>query len=303
VPFKTTHKLEDGQLSGTYTLLKGDKTLPMTLKPVSSTDLKGPLSNPQLAGWKKNNPYLFLKFDRPLLRGQYPVNASSSSSADLPLKNVLGKVGGVGFYFMSEPKSKISLPRLEGALYAKVNTALTGHQLEVAANVLECNVSEPDHSFQYVPALRLATPRLVSVQAAVDLFCGGAHPTTYTDALTLEVSSGKKLELEDLYRFAPLPAGVNLQTFEPFEKYDAFASARKKVLETLIYAQRPDLKKKGECYGPDTGLDAWKSLYWWLSDKGLVLESDFPHVAAACTEAVTLPYALLEKYRVSKRLP
>jgi|GEM_PF-2542645 len=298
-----TLKLEGGQLSGTYTLNKGGKALPMILKPVSSADLKGILVNPLLESWKKNNPYLFLKFDRPLLRGQYPVNASNSSSADLPLKNVLGKMGGVGFYFMSEPKSKISLPRLEGPLYQKVNTALEGKQLDVARSVLECNVTEPDHSFNFAPTLSFVSAKLVSVSAAVDLYCGGAHPTSYTDTLTLEVASGKALELEDVYRFAPLPAEVNLKTFEPFEKYDAYVSARKKTLEPLIYAVRPDLKKNTDCYGPDTGMDAWKTLYWWLSNKGLVLESDFPHVAAACTEAVTLPYALLEKYRVSKALP
>lgn len=298
-----TLTLEGGKLSGTYRLVKGAKVLPMTLRRVLNTDLQSPLSSPQLEIWKRESPYTFLKFDRALLRGQYPVNASNSSSAYLPLKNVAGKVGGVGFYFMSEPKSRISYPRLEGNLYQKVNTALASHQLEVAASVLECNVTEPDHSFNYAPTLSFVSARLVSVSAAVDLYCGGAHPTSYTDTLTLEVASSKPLELEDVYRFAPLPAGVNLRTFEPTQQYDAYTSARKKVLEPLIYALRPDLKKNSECYGSDTGLDAWKSLYWWLSPGGLILESDFPHVAAVCTEPVTLPYALLKKYRISKALP
>ena len=294
-----TLKLEDGQLSGTYTLLKGGKPLPMTLKPVSSADLKGPLSNPQLESWKKKSPYTFLKFDRKLEAGKFVSNSSTDGKMVLQT----GKLSGVTYTWTTEPKSKISYPRLEGSIYQQVNSALEGHQLEVAANVLECNVTEPDHSFNFVPTLSFISAKLVSVTAAVDLYCGGAHPTTYTDTLTLELVSGKALELEDVYRFVPLPAGVNLKTFEPFEKYDAFVSARKKTLEPLIYAVRPDLKKNTDCYGPDTGIDSWKTLYWWLSNKGLVLESDFPHVAAACTEAVTLPYALLEKYRVSKLRP
>jgi len=296
-----TLELEGGQLSGTYTLLKGGKPLSMTLKPVSSADLKGPLSNPQLEVWKQKNPYTFLKFDRKLEAGKFISNPNSSTDGKMVLQT--GKLSGVAYTWTTEPKSKISYPRLEGRLYQQVNSALEGHQLEVAANVLECNVAEPDHSFSFAPTLSFVSAKLVSVTAAVDLYCGGAHPTTYTDTLTLEVSSGRALELEDLYRFAPLPKGVNLKILEPFEKYDAFASARKKTLESLIYTLRPDLRKNSECYGSDTGLDAWKTLYWWLSNKGLVLESDFPHVAAACTEAVTLPYALLEKYRVFKLRP
>ena len=294
-----TGRLESGKFSGTYTLKGGGKALQVTLKPVVSADLKSPLGNPQLEGWKKNNPYTFLKFDRPLESGLFVRNSSGKGK----MQAVKGKLGNRAYSWLTEPKSKISLPRLEGSQFNRVNLALETQQLKVARSVLECNVSEPQNSFEYTPQLTFANTRLVSVQAAVYLYCGGAHPSLFSDTLTLEVASGKKLQLEDLYRFAPLPAGVNLQTLEPFEKWETYASARKKVLEKLIYAQRPDLKKNSECYGDETGLEAWKSLSWWLSPQGLVLESNFPHVAAACTEAVTLPYSVLERYKVSKLLP
>ena len=294
-----TGRLESGKFSGTYTLMAGGKALPVNLKRVSSVDLTSRFNNPVLEGWKKNNPYTFLKFDRPLESGLFVRNSSGTGK----MRAVKGKLGNWAYSWLTEPKSKISLPRLEGTQFNRVNLTLEVHQLEVAAEVLECNVSEPTNSFEYTPKLILTNTKLVSVHAAVYLYCGGAHPTSYSDFLTLEVESGKRLELEDLYRFVPIPLGVNLQTLEPFEKWETYASAREKVLEKLIYAQRPDLKKNSECYGNETGLEAWKSLSWWLSPQGLVLESNFPHVAAACTKAVTLPYSVLERYKVSKLLP
>jgi hypothetical protein len=280
---KLSLKLGPNGFSGTWTDVKSAKSsaksLPVKLHAVTPAELNAvKLPNtPLLRKWKLEEAYEYLRFDAPLKAMK------------------LEKFNGKNVQWWLEPRSKISFFRLSEK--NMVNNALIDEQYAMASSALQCP-NDSEDGFTFDPKIVLYSKRLLSMTGPVYYDCGGVHPDGYSENLTLDLQSGKVLKLEDLYRFAAVPKGLDLQTQEPFELFSGFTQARAVVLKKLILQEfktfSTDLETDcKELY--ETG-DVFQFITWFLTPEGLKIQPSFPHVAAACAKDFLLPYAKLKPY-------
>ena len=69
----------------------------------------------------------------------------------------------------------------------------------------------------------LLTRRFLSLKGYAYVYCGGAHPDGFPVAATFDLTRGTRVELEDLYRVVPVPAGLDeasaTATIETLQRY------------------------------------------------------------------------------------
>jgi hypothetical protein len=267
-------------LKGGWSALKQPKkTLPINLHRVTSKDLnalKLP-STPMLNKWKLEQPYDYLRFNAPLKL--------------LKTETVNGKK----VQWWLEPKSKIEFLRLANESKA-VNDALTDEHFNIAFNDLDC-LSSPNGDFAYTPKIALYSKRILSVAATSEYYCGGAHPDGNAENLNLDLETGKVLEIEDVYRFTAIPEGLKIDPNDYSEAYGKYLESRGAAVKKLILAEfggfTKDIDK--ECASAYTD-ETFSYFSWYLTSKGIVIQSAFPHVAAACDNEFELPYTNLVQY-------
>ena len=276
---KLSLKVQETGFSGTWTDLKSGKSLLLTLRAVTPADLnalKLP-STPLLRKWKLEEPYEYLRFDAPLKASRFE------------------KFNGKNVQWWLEPRSKISFFKLTRESKA-VNDALTDEHYLMASNALQCP-NDSDDGFTFDPKIVLYSKRILSVTGQVYYDCGGAHPDGYSENLTLDLQTGTVLKLEDLYRFAAVQKGLNLQKQEPFELFSSYTQARAVVLKKLILeVQSFTTDSDTDCRDLYETGDVFQFITWYLTPEGLIVQPSFPHVAAVCENDFLLPYAKLKPY-------
>lgn len=266
--------LKGTSLSGTWAELKGkQRVYNVKLRKAIPSDFaaaKYP-STPAFKQWIFENPLDALRFDAPLKTAKLEV------------------IGGKRVQWMTETKSKVTFPRLPRASAAVNNTLLLAHYRN-ASQALQCVLDD----YQYNPKVSLYSSRLFSLSATAAYYCGGAHPDAFEDNYTLDLNTAKELTLEDLYRFTPVKIDLD-PTSDGFTPY---VEARAKVLEGLILSKYGSLLKgvDAECKDVYETENNLSYLTWYLTTKGLVVQSSLPHVAAACENSYELPYSSLTKY-------
>jgi hypothetical protein len=266
--------------SGTWTDLKSGKSLPVKLRSVALNDLNAVKlpSTPLLREWKLKEPYEYLRFAVPLAAGK------SAQFNGKPVR------------WWIELKSKILFFRLPQQSKA-VNDALTDEHYLMASNALQCP-NDSQEGFLFDPKIVLYSKRILSMTGPVSYDCGGAHPDGYSENLTLDLQSGKVLNLEDVYRFVPVPQGLNMQTQEPFELFSSFTLARAAVLRDLILHEHKSFTAGTDpsCVEVYEPVDVFQFITWYLTPEGLVVQPSLPHVAAACEKDFLLPYPKLKTH-------
>jgi hypothetical protein len=263
-------------LSGRWASVKQPKRfLAINLRRVTSKDLsnlKLP-STTMLNKWKLEQPFDYLRFDTPakLIRTE--------------------TVNGKKVQWWLEPKSKIEFLRLPNESKT-VNGTLTDAHYNLAMNDLDC-LSSNNGDYTYEPKIALYTKRLLSVSANVYYYCGGAHPDDGAENLNLDLSSGKDLNIKDVYRFVPIRTGSELMS-ELDEGYQlALGAAIKKLILNQFGSFTKNVEKDCESLYND---ETFEYFSWYLTDTGLVIETEFPHVAATCDSEFELPYASITQY-------
>jgi hypothetical protein len=263
-------------LSGRWTSVKQPtRFLAINLRRVTSKDLnklKLP-STPMLNKWKLEQPFDYLRFNTP---------------AKLVKTET---VNGKKVQWWLEPKSKIMFLRLPNESKT-VNGTLTDAHYNIAMNDLDC-LSSNNGDYTYEPKIALYSKRLLSVSANVYYYCGGAHPDGGAENLNLDLSSGKDLNIEDVYRFVPIRTGSELMS-ELDEGYQlALGATIKKLILKQFGSFTKNVEKDCESLYSD---ETFAYFSWYLTDTGLVIESAFPHVAATCDSEFELPYKTIEQY-------
>jgi hypothetical protein len=267
-------------LSGGWSPIKQPKRfLPINLRRITSKDLNAVKlpSTTMLNQWKLEQPYEYLRFDTP------------------PKLVKTETVGGNKVQWWLEPKSKIVFFRLEGQSKT-VNNALTDEHYRIAYNNLDC-LSSANGDYSYTPKIALYSKRIFSVAADVYYYCGGAHPDGGSENFTLDLETGKVLEIEDVYRFIPIPEGLKIDSSNSSEAYSKYLEARGAAVKKLILDQFGSFttgidKECSDAYTDET----FSYFSWYLTSKGVVIQSAFPHVAAACDNDFEMPYKTLEQY-------
>ena len=271
-------KMQGGNLTGAWTDFKNKKkTFPVNLHRVTSKDFGGIKlpSTPMLNKWKRENPYDYLRYDTALKTVKTEV------------------VNSKKVQWLLEPKSNVMFLRLSGQNKA-VNDALIDEHYRIASESLGCISDYPD-SFTYTPKISLYSKRILSISAGVYYDCGGAHPDGGAENFNLNLSTGKTLELEDVYHFVPIPKGVSLDPNNTSDLRTTYLETRGAALKTLILNQYKTFNSEKDCedvYEPD-GLSY---ISWYLTNTGLVVTPSFAHAMAACEEDFELPYKSLVQY-------
>jgi hypothetical protein len=262
-------------LTGRWLNPKTNASLPVTLRRANTNDLTAAKlpSTPFFSKWRRDNPFDALRFDvAPRFVNTELVNAKRVQ-------------------WWLEPKSGVRYPRLEGASKV-VNDTLAQAHYESANNGLQCQ------DFEYDAKVALYSARVLSISATAYYDCGGAHPDGGPENFTLDLRTAKELRLEDVYRFAPLPANLDLNSGTPYEAYSSYIEARGDLLDKLVLEQHKSFTKNVgvECQELYERGDAFQFISWFLTPRGLVIQPSFPHVAAACEDDFELPYAKIKTY-------
>jgi hypothetical protein len=276
-------KLEHGELVGEFS---NDKTtLPLRLRPVREADFNHPgFKSGLLKAWRSSRPYDYLKFD-------------------LPLKaSAIKRYGSTRIQWLTEPKSQLRFPRLLGHNTTRINQALERQQLSTALEAFECAGYGGGPGFgawEQRIEIGLLTQRVLSLNIHAWVYCGGAHPEGFPDSLTLDLQTGTKLRLEDLWRVVKIPASLDLKTEN--DAYFAYLKTRGTALRQLAIKANPQLNDETSsdtagCYFSD---EEFVYAGWYLTPKGLVLQYDFPHANDVCesVEEPVIPYKFLKPYR------
>jgi hypothetical protein len=280
VTAKLSLKSAGNTFSGNWSSVKQPKKfLAINLHRVTSKDLstiKLP-STTLLNKWKLEQPYDYLRFDAP---------------AKLVKTET---VSGKSVQWWLEPKSKIMFLRLPSESKT-VNDTLTDAHYDLAITDLDC-LSSNNGDYSYMPKVALYSKRILSVSASVYYYCGGAHPDGGAENLNLDLSTGKNLNIEDVYRFVPIPEGLKIDPSNSSASYSQYQETRGAAIKKLILDQFGTFTKgiDQEC---SSAYDDETFVYfsWYLTAKGVMIESAFPHVAAACDNQFELPYDTVTRY-------
>ncbi len=183
---------------------------------------------------------------------------------------------------LKEPLSGVTYPRVVGGAPA-LNAALQDGQLKLAADALDCLSGsgvnlQNGTDYSGSGTLSWKSTHLTSLHEDVELYCGGAHPDNYTAGVILDARSGKTVKLAG--KPGTLWPALDARKVQAF--YLAGYPKDGDIQECLDAVSMPEISSEYDNY----------TLY--LTAEGLSLWPTYlPHVAGACAEAVTVPYAKL----------
>ncbi len=280
VTAKLTLKSAGNTFTGNWASVKQPKKpLPINLHRVTLRDLSSiKLPNTALLNkWKLERPFDYLRFDTP---------------AKLVKTET---VNGKKVQWWLEPKSKIEFLRLPGESKT-VNDVLTDAHYNLAMTDLDC-LSSGNGEYSYDPKVALYSKRILSISASVYYYCGGAHPDGGAENLNLDLSTGRDLNIEDVYRFVPIPEGLKIDPNDYSEAYSKYQETRGAAIKKLILAEFGTFTKNIDKECSSAYVDEIFAYFsWYLTARGIVIQSAFPHVAAACDNDFELPYNSLTQY-------
>ncbi|MGE8355356.1 MAG: hypothetical protein ACN6N0_03010 [Microvirgula sp.] len=275
------------------------KSRQITLAPARLPD--GDRDSPYLHRLRVRSPYDFLRLaDHQFSRGSHE------------------RFMGYGLQWWKDPWSGSSMFQLTDGWSEgdrkRINRLLMNRLWQSVGNYYECQLGGArSHGGEMTQKVtpRFINPAVLSLSVFSRYDCGGAHPDFADNPMTLDVASGRELDLEDILwlgRGKPVRylRGGNGHTrdFDAFSRYrdkqfapwvvDHFKSLYPKVMTPAA--------KDGECNYADPSV--WQFVSWYLTPKGVYLGPSFPRVARACEypDWSVVPYRLVNRHRGPARV-
>ena len=188
-------------------------------------------------------------------------------------------------------KSGASIPQLTHHRSPVVQDVVN-RQLESLAASLQCdtqgNLENPDH-FDSTTRVTYAADEVLSLSVHASYYCGGPYPTNDANlSMTFDMRTGLAVSFEEL--------------FSDYER-DAESIARALYPERIARAEH--LAATGHEEPGETCDDAFtlsvphlleSGFSYALSEEGLIVQPNFPHVSEACAEQIVVPYARLRQF-------
>lgn len=203
-----------------------------------------------------------------------------------------------------------ALPRLagEGPGVARINAEFDRMDAEAVVQARECTTMAEDSPGGGGGWTRWITrpmtgPAYLTVREHLDLYCGGAYPSTSQTAVTYDVATGERI---DWARAVP---GLNLTsaTFDDVPQ-DYVALVQSAALGAWYSAKMlalPDAEWVAQCrdvFDP-AALGEQTFNIWADAEKGgVTVQPDFAHVVQACADNATLTAEDLRRFNADPRL-
>jgi hypothetical protein len=210
---------------------------------------------------------------------------------DLPLKaGKRERVQGHTLQWWEEPVSKIRLFRVQdgypAASLQRLNQVLAERQWQEVASYFDCQLGgtrTAGADFEQTVTPHLLGNKLFSVSIFTSYYCGGAHPDFADNPLTLEVASGKQLQLEDLLwvgkgkpQLARKAGGE--RTDYQYEEQVLAPWLSRTMTRLHPTDTKPAQEEDCDCRDPQV----WQFVSWYATPQGLYLGPSFARVARAC---------------------
>jgi hypothetical protein len=130
----------------------------------------------------------------------------------------------------------------------------------------------------------LLTRDILSLVRNTEYFCGGAHPDASIEPLLYNLRTGAAFDFRDFFQ---VTAGNGIAKDGVVPRQRAYLPFFALYLRHYKMLKDKD-KDCSEAVEREASLEGTLKVYF--SKEGLVLFPEMPHVAAACGEAITVPY-------------
>lgn len=265
-----------GALIGTFKAATGKSALPIRLERVGS--------RPTGADFDGTPQGLVDLTDQRIWSDAAPITAEATPYDYLKMQATLTREdatdwGAAAFDYAIDPRTKFRFPRvtrLNGigdVAAAPVNRALTERHWELNIGALECRAMQflafgwmdtyadsmgtlGGYDEQTIDVTFLS-PMVMSWTEGGSLFCGGAHPSNFSDSYTLDVAKGAPLDLSLIFKgwvahAADAPQGLPVDpAVARAGKPDAFTWGPDAALVAFVEARRP---KEDAAFEKDCGI-------------------------------------------------
>lgn len=208
--------------------------------------------------------------------------------------------------WLHEPETKVVAIKIKSGYPAiqltKINEALKKEFLSTLNAYLRCTVGSGDKGeYDFWINNIYISDKYLSVQAHLNIYCGGAHPSAGDASFTVDAKTGKKItDIDELFWF------TGKKPLQEKEKgYYDYIDVRTKTIVALLKELYPVQMKKptSEDDCDYSNGEHWNFPSWYLTEKGLYLGASFPHARASCDspDFSIIPYAVLEKYKAKNK--
>jgi hypothetical protein len=148
-----------------------------------------------------------------------------------------------------------------------------------------------DDWYKVSSRVEYAAKDILSIYASANYYCGGPYPTNDANmSLTFDLRTGNKVQFSELFRSYVANKDQILKVI--------FARQLARTAKMLAAGKKSDESSSCE---ENSDLFTLKNLRdseyaYNFSEKGLVVQPQWPHVVEACAERVTVPYQQLMEF-------
>ena len=230
-------------------------------------------------------------------------NAYSDSLLDFPLTTSPDVTKtGYAYAMMTDSRFKTSMPRItrfpDAPVMMKINMQLQKQLKEFrleAANCLQHGRVNTIGDFDISTTVELFSRHLMSVVREGGLYCGGAYPGYYLSVNTFDLDSGTEPTVAYL-----LAREMDPDALKKLVKKDDEITSKSEIsrieatsrIAAELYLQHhtPYEKECGDVFNRDQSGAPDFTTIQYLSEKGLIIIPDLPHVVQVCADPLLIPY-------------
>jgi hypothetical protein len=219
------------------------------------------------------------------------VLASFALNRDAYQEKSPGTTNDIHYSMSPVSDTQIRFPRLTA--YKDITTMnRVNAQIDELSKEFGCPAPHgKDDWYKVISRVEYAAKDILSIYASANYYCGGPYPTNDANmSLTFDLRTGKKVQFAEL-----------------FKSYDVNKDQILKIIFARQLARTEKLLAAGRKSDESSNCEENSDLFtleilrdseyaYNFSEKGLVVQPQWPHVVEACAERVTVPYQQLMEF-------
>lgn len=278
---------ENKNFTGTWEAQDGKK-LNVTLLPISTDQLNNPFTHQDfIKKMKETDPYNYAK------------------SSFLTFQNdSISTFNTKHFQWISETHAStygfLLGDNFDSIIRKKQNEFLEKTILENALDQLSC-ASEWEYSsgngIEYTIKLTYLDENLLGFKIFSSFYCGGAHPDFGSEGFLLNLSSGKRYDIDEIVAF---DSSVVMYSEEP-DNFTEFAEYKEKyfaphlvqMMKEIQHFESPGNEEECDYTDPEN----WNFVSWSYEENGIAFIPIFARVLRSCEEEFIIPFEKLKDWK------